>query len=302
MSVSVGFIGLGNMGGRMTKAMRRSGVDVLGYDTLEGRAADVGATAATSIAHVVEARDVVLLSLPDSGVVERVVLGPGGVAEHIRPGQTVVDLSTSEPLSTVRIAKELAACGAQTVDAGISGGAAAAERGELTLMVGGERTVVDSLTDVFAPIASNVFYMGSVGSGHVAKLLNNFLNAISLASTAEVMVAAQKGGLDLATFLDVLNLSSGANFATEKRFPAIIRGDYLEGGLSSKLMIKDILLYIDYVAQQGVPSLAAAGALSAFGLATQLGYGDQISNRVVDAIGDMSGGVRLHPTNSEDLT
>ena len=89
--------------------------------------------------------------------------------------------------------------------------------------------------------------MGASGAGHTAKLLNNFLNGISLAATAEVMVAARKAGLDLRTFLDVLNNSSGVNFATLSRFPHIVEGDYLEGGLTSRLMLKDLRLYVDLV-------------------------------------------------------
>jgi 3-hydroxyisobutyrate dehydrogenase-like beta-hydroxyacid dehydrogenase len=127
--------------------------------------------------------------------------------------------------------------------------------------------------------------MGAPGSGHVAKLLNNFLNAISLAATAEVMVAAKRADLDLAQFLDVLNHSSGVNFATMNRFPRIIEGDYLEGGLTSALMAKDVRLYLEYLQQIEVTSFTGAATLG--------GYGDQISNRVVDAIGDIAGGVRV---------
>jgi 3-hydroxyisobutyrate dehydrogenase-like beta-hydroxyacid dehydrogenase len=130
----------------------------------------------------------------------------------------------------------------------------------------------------------------------VAKLLNNFLNAVSLAATAEVMVAAKKAGLDLAVLLDVLNKSSGVNFATLNRFPKIITGDYLKGGLTNTLMMKDVVLYTELVSQLGMASLNASGPLAAFGLAKALGYADEISNTVVDAIGDISGGVRLHDT------
>jgi 3-hydroxyisobutyrate dehydrogenase len=135
--------------------------------------------------------------------------------------------------------------------------------------------------------------MGESGAGHTTKLLNNFLNAVSLSATAEVMVAGKKAGLDLHRLLDVLNSSSGVNFATQNRFPKIVDGDYLEGGLTSKLMTKDVVLYIDRVRELGVSSLNSSGPLASFGLATALGYGDLISNRVVDAIGDVSGGIRL---------
>ena len=123
---------------------------------------------------------------------------------------------------------------------------------------------------------------------------------MSLSATAEVMVAAKKAGLDLHTFLDVLNASSGVNFATLNRFPKIVDGDYLEGGLTGKLMTKDVVLYVDCLHRLGVASLNAAGPMASFGLGTALGYGDQISNRVVDAIGDVSGGIRLNDQKGKD--
>ncbi|HEY1622664.1 MAG TPA: NAD(P)-dependent oxidoreductase [Streptosporangiaceae bacterium] len=295
----VGFIGLGNMGGRMTRRLADAGIAVLGFDPRPGQAAAAGATTAASVAEVAAASDVILLSLPDSRVVESVVLGRDGtgrdaILEHSRNGQVVVDLSTSAVSSTVKLSARLASSGVAYVDAGISGGAAAAEAGALTIMAGGPAAVIDGLAWVFAPIAAKVIRMGDSGAGHSTKLLNNFLNAVSLAATAEVMVAAKKAGLDLARLLEVLNSSSGVNFATLNRFPRIITGDYLEGGLTSALMTKDIVLYIDHIRELGVPSLNAAGPLASFGLAANLGYAEQISNRVVDAIGDVAGGVRLH--------
>jgi 3-hydroxyisobutyrate dehydrogenase-like beta-hydroxyacid dehydrogenase len=89
------------------------------------------------------------------------------------------------------------------------------------------------------------------------------------------------------------------NFATLNRFPSIVRGDYLEGGLTSRLMTKDVALYLELVGRLGVPSLNSAGPLASFGLAENLGYGDQISNRVVDAIGDAAGGVRVSDSGNQ---
>jgi 3-hydroxyisobutyrate dehydrogenase len=290
----VGFIGLGNMGGRMTRRLVQAGITVVGYDVREGMAAGAGATPADSPAAVCAGSECVLLSLPDSHVVESVVLGEDGIIGAASPGQVIIDLSTASPDSTRRIHAALAARGVEYLDAGISGGAAAAEKGTLTIMVGGSASALERSRWVLAPIAAKVVLMGDSGAGHSTKLLNNFLNAVSLAATAEVMVAAKKAGLDLAAVLDVINSSSGVNFATLNRFPHIIRGDYLEGGLTSALMTKDVVLYVDHVRSLGVPCLSAAGPLAAFGAADNLGYADQISNRVVDAIGDLAGGVRLH--------
>jgi 3-hydroxyisobutyrate dehydrogenase len=290
----VGFIGLGNMGGRMTRCLVSAGHEVVGFDPEAERIAAAGARPMPSPAAVTAEADVILLSLPDSPVVERVIRGVEGVMGAARAGQVVVDLSTASPASTVALHAELAEKGVAYVDAGISGGAAAAEKGTLTLMTGGSEEALERVRPILDAFSSNIFHMGESGTGHIAKLLNNFLNAVSLSATAEVMVAAKKAGLELHRFLDVLNNSSGVNFATLNRFPKIVDGDYLEGGLTSNLMMKDLLLYMEFVHSVGTPSINAAGSVASFGLAARLGYGEQISNRVVDALGDLAGGIRLH--------
>lgn len=182
----------------------------------------------------------------------------GGLLAFARPGQVIIDLSTSAPSSTQRISAVLAEYGVHYLDAGISGGAAAAERGTPTIMAGGPAAVLDSVRWVFAPIAAKVVLMGASGAGHSTKLLNNFLNAVTLSATAEVMVAARKAGLDL------------------------------------DAVLKHVVAYVDHVRELGVPSLNASGPLATFGTAASLGYGELISSRVVDAIGDLAGGVRLY--------
>jgi 3-hydroxyisobutyrate dehydrogenase-like beta-hydroxyacid dehydrogenase len=211
----------------------------------------------------------------------------------------VVDLSTADPRSSVRIHDELAERQVAFLDAGISGGAAAVEQGSLTLMMGGDADALARVTPVLERFASKIVHMGAPGSGHITKVLNNFLNGVALAATSEVMVAGRKAGLDLDRLLEVLNASSGVNFATQNRFPKIIHGDYLEGGLTGALMAKDIGLYLNYMAGLGVPTFNGPGCLAAFELSNSMGYRDVISNRVVDAIGDLAGGVRLYDDEQE---
>jgi 3-hydroxyisobutyrate dehydrogenase-like beta-hydroxyacid dehydrogenase len=292
MNGPVGMIGLGNMGGRMARRIVDAGTEVIGFDPVADPAA-AGAERGTGPADVARRCRVVLLSLPDSTVVEPVVRGPDGVLAGAAAGTVVVDLSTADPSSTVALAQEAAGRGVTFLDAGISGGAAAAEKGTLTITAGGSAEDVDAIRPVLAPIAAAVHHLGPVGAGHTAKLLNNFLNAVTLAASAEVMVAGQRAGLDLRTLLAAINGGSGQSFATSNRFPRIVDGDYLEGGLSSRLMTKDVTLYTELLGRLGVPSLNASGPLASFGLAAHLGYGDAISNRVVDALGDLAGGVRI---------
>jgi 3-hydroxyisobutyrate dehydrogenase-like beta-hydroxyacid dehydrogenase len=294
-------IGAGNMGGRMGRCIAAAGDPIVAFDVNERTLAASGLDPRGSVAELVGDVDVVFLSLPDSSVIEPVVLGDGGVAASVRAGQVVVDLSTADPRSSIQIHDELAARDVAFLDAGISGGAAAAEKGALTLMVGGEQEALDRVRPVMQRFAKLIVHMGGPGTGHTAKVLNNFLNGLALSATAEVMLAARRGGLDLERLLEVINASSGVNFATLNRFPAIVKGDYLEGGLTGKLMAKDVRLYLDYVASIGIPTFSGPGCLAAFEIANAHGYGDQISNRVVDGLGDLVGGLRLYESNDQEV-
>jgi 3-hydroxyisobutyrate dehydrogenase len=289
----VGMVGVGNMGGRMARRLVSAGHEVLAFDAQPTRVPAAGARAASSLAELGAACDVIMLSLPDSTVIESVIRGQGGLLEHARAGQIIVDLSTANPASTRSLHADLAARGVRYLDAGISGGAAAAEKGTLTLMVGGDPDALTAVRPLLDTFSARVHHMGGTGTGHVTKVLNNFLNGVTLAATAEVMVAGKRAGLDLAQLLEVINTSSGVNFASLNRFPRIIKGDYLEGGLTGRLMAKDVRLYLSLAEDLGITTLIGPGTLTAFQVSNALGYGDVISNRVVDAVGDLAGGVRL---------
>lgn len=292
----VGLIGVGNMGGRIGKRLLETGTEIVGYHRDPEKVRRWGLDPVGSVRELTESVDVVLLCLPDSPVVESVVAGEDGVFAAARAGQVIVDATSALPQSTRELASEAASRGLAYVDAPVSGGARSAPQGKLTLMVGGEPEVVQRVRWLFESIASSIHVMGPVGSGHLTKILNNFLNAVSLTATSEVMVAGRSAGLDMHALLDVLSVSSGRNYAVETRFPSIVDGDYLEakGGITVDLMIKDVLSYLDQVTRGHGVSMAGSGVLSAFRMAATLGYGDQINNRVVDAIGDAAGGIRLH--------
>jgi len=289
----IGVVGLGNMGGRIAVRIREAGWPVVGFDVDPGRAAELGLEPAASVAALLRRADAAFVSLPDSSVIERVVYDQGGIRDSCRAGQVVVDLSTADPASSRRIHADLAERGAELIDAGVSGGAAAAEKGALTIMAGGSTGALAAVRPVLESFSRDVHHMGGAGTGHVAKLINNFLNGVSLAASAEAMVAGKLAGLDLPQLLEVINASSGVNFATLNRFPKIVEGDYLEGGLTGNLMAKDLRLYLQLMQSLRATSFSGPPALATFDLANALGYGEQISNRVVDAIGDVAGGVRV---------
>ena len=291
--LTVGMVGLGNMGVRVARRIRDVGPPLVGYDIDPEKRAASGLETVDSLEAVVERSDFVVLCLPSSSIIETVVLGPGGVLQHARAGQLVVDVSTANPASTVRLHAALASAGVALVDGGLTGGVDSATTGEMTVMAGGDDEAVGRARPVLAAFASSVYHMGPAGAGHLAKVLNNFLNGVALAATAEAMVVAKKAGLDLAQLLEVFNRGSAVNWATRERFPHIIRGDYLEGGLSIDLMIKDIDLYLQVTRSVRAATLVGPGTFAAFHVASCLGYGGMISNHVVDALGDLAGGTRL---------
>lgn len=293
MTTPIGLIGVGNIGGRVGRRLVSTGDRVIAYDVDPTRPHEAGLEASASIEGLASETDVILLSLPDSTVIEHVVHGSGGLASSCRAGQTIIDLSTASPRSTLAIHEAFAQKNVEFLDAGVSGGAKAAEVGRLTLMVGGDADALNSVRGVLEKFSESIFHMGGPGAGHIAKLLNNYLNGTSLATTAEVMVAARKSGLDPALLLDVINQSSGLSFASINRFPNIVKGDYMEGGLTGRLMAKDLRLYLEHVEQVGVPSLPGPAIYATFEVTNGLGYADKISNYVVDGLGDLAGGVRI---------
>lgn len=285
-------VGLGNLGGRMAVRLRDVGVDVVGFDVREGRAAGLGLAPAATVAEACDA-GIVLLSLPGDPAIAEVVLGPEGIRAAAPEGTIVVDLSTASPAGSRERHGALAERGIAFLDAGVSGGPAAAEAGTLTLMVGGDSAVLDGVRPLLEGIGTRIFHVGAPGNGHAAKVVNNYLNGVNLAATAEAMVVGVRAGLDPQALLDVINVSSGANWATQNRFPSIVEGDYLEGGLSNELMAKDLGLYLDVARDGHAPALMGATCRSLFDMAIACGYSGRVSNTVVDAIGDLAGGVRI---------
>jgi 3-hydroxyisobutyrate dehydrogenase len=288
----VGMVGLGNLGGRMAVRLRDTGTDVIGFDVRDTRPAELGIAAAANVEQACEG-GIVLLSLPSDAAIADVVLGPGGVLETAPEGAIVVDLSTASPSASRSHHAALAERGVGFLDAGVSGGPMGAEAGTLTLMVGGERALLESVRPVLEGIGQRIFHLGGPGTGHAAKAVNNYLNGVNLAAAAEALVVGVKAGLDPALLLEVINTSSGASWATENRFPRILQGDYIEGGLSNALMVKDLDLYLALAAEAGAPVLMGSTCRAVFGIAMASGYEDRVSNTIVDVLGDLAGGVRV---------
>ena len=294
----INFIGLGNMGGRMAKRLAENGFIVAGYDPRPGVATELGIVGLPSVAAACDA-DAVFLSLPSSREVEAVFEEPGGILESAAPRLVVVDMTTAEAGSTRRLYAKAKEREIALLDAPISGGPKPADAGTLTLMVGGDDAALAHVRPALETLGSNIHYLGGSGNGHVAKAVNNFLNAVNLASASEAMVLGVKCGLDPGQLREVINGSSGRNWATEVRFERILAGDYQEGALKTELMVKDLGVYLGLVDEQDAPSFLAKPTMGAYQLAIEEGHGASPANRLVDVIGDLAGGVRMHGATEE---
>jgi 3-hydroxyisobutyrate dehydrogenase len=264
----LGFIGLGAMGLPMARGLLRHGRALLACDpdpaARDALAAGGGAVRfADAPAAVAEEAETVILVLPDSRVVAHVVEGPGGLLAALRPGHLVVDMGSSLPAETRRLAAAAAGRGAAFLDAPVSGGVAKARDGTLAIMLGGEDGPCARAEPILREMGVPPIRTGPVGSAHAMKALNNYVYAAGLLAAAEAVRMAEALGLDTGVFTDVLNASSGRNVATETKLKSDVLTGRYAAGFQLGLMRKDLETAGSIAAETGfdAPGLALCRAL-----------------------------------------
>jgi 3-hydroxyisobutyrate dehydrogenase-like beta-hydroxyacid dehydrogenase len=196
---TVGFIGLGNMGGGMANNIQKAGYPLVVYDVREGVARtflEAWASLGSSPADVASRCDVTLTSLPGPREVEAVSIGPEGILEGNKAGSVYIDLSTSRPTLIREIEPKFRAKGVHVLDAPVSGGKSGAQSRNLAVMVGGEREIFDRMKPLLDAFGDKVFYAGSIGAGSVAKLVHNMIGHGIRRAVAETLTLGVKAGVD----------------------------------------------------------------------------------------------------------
>ena len=207
MAKTVGFIGLGTMGGPMVRNLLKHGHAV----TVWARRRDAmtpllaaGAAAGESASHVAATSDVVITMVTDTRAVEDVILGDGGIASGAQPGSLVIDHSTIDPAGARRIASELQRQDIEMLDAPVSGGGAAAEAGTLAIMAGGSKSAFDRAHPLLSCYAKSIVHIGPSGAGQVCKACNQLVVAATIEAVAEALLLAERSGVDAAKVREAL--------------------------------------------------------------------------------------------------
>lgn len=245
MPGGLGFVGLGAMGAPMVRCLVRAGHRPMLRDTDRARAgavaAEAGLEVADTTAHLARGARTVILMLPDTPAVERVCLGPEGLADGLGPGGVVIDMSSSDPVRTRELGKALAARGITLLDAPVSGGVRKAADGTLAIMLGGDDAEAMARAEPVLAAMGRIHRTGALGSGHATKALNNYVSAAGLAAACEAVVVGRAFGLDPRTLIEVINASTGRNNSTEnKMIPFVLSGDFRSAGFALALMAKDV--------------------------------------------------------------
>ena len=272
--LTVGFVGLGRMGGNMAARALAAGYALVVFDTADAAVkplTDGGATRATSPADVGAKADVVFVSVPTPDIVHAVALGETGIARGGR-ARIIVDLSTTGPSMAKRVSAELAPLGISWIEAPVSGGIKGAREGTLAVMACGPKPAFETVEPVLKNFGK-LFYVGeAAGLAQVAKLANNLLAASAMVISSEAMVMAAKAGIEPEIMLDIINAGSGRNSATQDKFPKSVLPRTFDFGFATGLSYKDVRLCVDEAEAMGVPMVAGAAVRQMLAV-TQAKYG-----------------------------
>ncbi|HEX4491389.1 MAG TPA: NAD(P)-dependent oxidoreductase [Acidimicrobiia bacterium] len=275
----IGFIGLGAMGLPMTRHLVDAGHEVTVASRSRGpidAAVGFGAREGDGPRAVVDASEVTILCVPNSPEVVEVL---DAAAPALGDGKVLVDTSTIDPDIERAQHSRVAASGARYLDAPLSGGTVGAERGTLTLMVGGAASTLDDARPALDPFAGLIVHVGDAGMGQVVKLCNQLVYAAQMLAVAEASTLAAKSGVDLGLLYEVLTHATGDCVALRTRIPfegAIPDSPASNGwkpGFMTDLMAKDVDLVLAYAAKAGVPALTSGVVRPVLGAASTAGFG-----------------------------
>lgn len=243
--MKIGFIGLGNVGGKLAGSLIRNGHDVVVRDLDPDLVASYvarGAHHAESPAQLAQDCEIIITCLPSPQTCATVIEGPGGLLEILGPGQIWAEMSTTDATEVQRLAARVTAKGAEAADCPVSGGCHRAATGNISIFAGCPRPTFERLLPVLTTLGRRVLHTGDIGTASVLKVVTNYLATANLVSVCEALVTAKAAGMDLATTYHAIAMSSGTSFVHETEGQVILNGSR-DISFTMDLVNKDIGLF-----------------------------------------------------------
>lgn len=287
----IGYIGLGIMGRGMAHNILRAGFPVTVWNRSPERMSgliDAGATAGSSPADVAAKSDIIFTCVSDTPDVEQVILGENGVIHGAKEGALVIDTSTISPKATREIATKLAERGISMLDAPVSGGSEGAEKGTLSIMVGGDGKSFARAKPVFEAIGKTITHMGPNGSGQATKLVNQILCVANMLAASEALLLAQASGLDLTKTLQAVGGGAGGSWMLVNRGPQVAARDF-RPGFTIDLQQKDLRLVLEAADELGLPLSLTSTIHGYYNVLQRQGLGSEGNHALVKALEQLSG-------------
>ncbi len=298
-AVTAAVIGLGSMGFGMAQSMKRAGLDVVGYDITPAavdRFAAEGGRCADTPAEAVQGADIVVSVVVNAAQTETTLFGPGGVAGAMKPGAVFISSATMDPAVARDLSQRVEALGLHYLDAPISGGAARAAKGELTIMASGSVEAFAAARPALDAMSAKVYELGdAAGTGAAFKMINQLLAGVHIAAACEAITFAAKQGLDLDKVYEVITASAGNSWMFENRIPHVLAGDYTP--LSAiEIFVKDLGIVQDMARAERYPVPLVAAALQMYLAASGAGMGRDDDSSLARLYAQLSG-AQLPGTN-----
>src|SRR5210317_1580029 len=252
--MKIGFIGLGNVGGKLAGSLLRGGFDLTVRDlnaALVQSFVDRGATSAASPKEMAEKVDLIITCLPSPTVCSTVMESEDGIIGGLSAGKIWLEMSTTDGSEVIRLAKLVAAKGAMAMDCPVSGGCHRAATGNIAILAGGDRETFERVLPVLTTLGRRILHTGPIGSASVLKVLTNYLCTVHLAALAEAFVVAKKAGMDMNTTYEAIRISSGNSFVHETESQVILNGSR-DISFTMDLVCKDIGLFNDVARRAGL--------------------------------------------------
>jgi 3-hydroxyisobutyrate dehydrogenase len=253
--MKIGFIGLGNVGGKLAGSLLRNGFNLTVRD-LDDRLvqsfADRGATIATSPKEMAEKVDLIITCLPSPAVCATVMESKDGVIAGLSSGKIWLEMSTTDESEVIRLGRLIEAKGAMAMDCPVSGGCHRAATGNISIFAGGKRDVFERVLPILTAMGRRILHTGPLGSASVLKVVTNYLCTVHLAALAEAFTVAKKAGMDMNTTYEAIRISSGNSFVHETESQVILNGSR-DINFTMDLVLKDIGLFDKLAHDHKVP-------------------------------------------------